>query len=316
MGMQNKEEIVRILPIKIRKLLEENKIKYEHLQEIRFRVGQPVLLKYQNQEIVLKEKKEIGEKKYSSYFFSKEEMKETMEYISNFSMYAFENEMRQGFLTIPGGHRVGIAGKVFVEQGRIKRITNIGMLNIRIAHEVIGCSKKIIDFLWEKGEFCHTLIISPPGGGKTTLLRDIIREIAGEKSSLTVGVVDERSEIAASYMGVPQNQLGSRCDVMDGCPKAEGMLMLLRSMAPDVIALDEIGGREDIDALKNGRNCGCKILATIHGNSLEEIRKKTQMKEFIENQGFERYVVLENRLQTGKIKEILDETGKKIVQVS
>lgn len=311
--MQNKEEIVRILPIKIRKLFDENKIQYEYLQEIRFRVGQPVLLQYKNQEFSLKEKKEG--KEIAVCIFSKEEMKETMEYISNFSMYAFENEIRQGFLTIQGGHRIGIAGKVFVEQGRVKRITNIGMLNIRIAHEVIGCSKKVIEYLWENDNFCHTLIISPPGGGKTTLLRDIIREIAGERSRLTVGVVDERSEIAASYMGIPQNQLGARCDVMDGCPKAEGLLMLLRSMAPDVIALDEIGGDEDLAALQQGRNCGCKILATIHGNSLEEIRKKPQMKEFMNNQGFERYVILGNRLQTGTIREILDHAGEKVVQV-
>lgn len=313
MGMQNKEEIVRILPIRIRRLFDENKIQYEYLQEVRFRVGQPVLLQYKNQEFSLKEKKEG--RGIAACIFSKEEMKETIEYISNFSMYAFENEMRQGFLTIQGGHRIGIAGKVFVEQGRVKRITNIGSLNIRIAHEVIGCSKKIIQYLWEKDEFCHTLIISPPGGGKTTLLRDIIREIAGEKSRLTVGVVDERSEIAASYMGIPQNQLGIRCDVMDGCPKAEGLLMLLRSMAPDVIALDEIGGEEDLAALQQGRNCGCKILATIHGSSIEEIKRKPQMKELMANQGFERYVILGNRLQTGTIREILDHTGEKVVQV-
>lgn len=313
MGMQNKEEIVRILPIRIRRLFDENKIQYEYLQEVRFRVGQPVLLQYKNQEFSLKEKKEG--RGIAACIFSKEEMKETIEYISNFSMYAFENEMRQGFLTIQGGHRIGIAGKVFVEQGRVKRITNIGSLNIRIAHEVIGCSKKIIEYLWEKDEFCHTLIISPPGGGKTTLLRDIIREIAGEKSRLTVGVVDERSEIAASYMGIPQNQLGTRCDVMDGCPKAEGLLMLLRAMAPDVIALDEIGGEEDLAALQQGRNCGCKILATIHGSSIEEIKRKPQMKELMANQGFERYVILGNRLQTGTIREILDHTGEKVVQV-
>ena len=299
---------MRILPVRIRKMLEENGINYEYLQEIRFRVGQPVILQYKNQEYLLKDKKvNPGQ---DNFFFTKEEMKETMEYISNFSMYAFENEMRQGFITIPGGHRIGIAGKVFVEQGKVKRITNIGMINIRLSHEVIGCSRNIIDVLWEEGNFCHTLIISPPGGGKTTLLRDIIREIAEDR--LTVGVVDERSEIAASYLGIPQNQLGIRCDVMDGCPKVEGILMLLRSMAPDVIAVDEIGGREDIEALIYGRNCGCKILATIHGNSVEEIKSKPQMREFIENRGFERYVVLENRLQAGKIKEISDWSGRKI----
>lgn len=298
--MRQKEEINRILPMRIRKLLEKNGINFAYLQEIRFRVGQPVILQYKNQELFFKE----------DNIFTREEMKETMEYISNFSMYAFENEMRQGFLTIPGGHRIGIAGKVFVEEGRVKRVTNIGMLNIRLAHEVVGCSKKIMEYLWQEKELCHTLIISPPGGGKTTLLRDMIREIAGGNKGLTVGVVDERSEIAAGYMGIPQNRLGERCDVMDGCPKAEGMLMLVRSMAPDVIAVDEIGGKEDMHALQYGRNCGCKILATIHGNSLEEVKAKPQMKEFIENQGFDRYVVLGNRMQTGTVREILDRSGK------
>ena len=283
-GMQRKEEIERILPIRIRRLLEEKGIKHEYLQEIRFRVGQPVILQYKNQEFILEEKRGMIGQGQNTTLFTSEEMQETIEYISNYSLYAFENEMRQGFLTIQGGHRIGIAGKVFVDQGRVKRITNIGMLNIRIAHEVVGCSKEIIDYLWEKDSFCHTLIISPPGGGKTTMLRDIIREIAGGKNGLTVGVVDERSEIAASYMGVPQNQLGLRCDVMDGCPKAEGMLMLLRSMAPEVIAVDEVGGRDDIDALQSGRNCGCKILATIHGDSLEEVQEKPQMKEFLKKQ--------------------------------
>ena len=232
-----------------------------------------------------------------------------MEYVSNYSMYAYESQLRQGYITIRGGHRVGIAGKVVLENGRVKTITEIGMINIRFAREYIGCSKKIMPYVTECGNLLSTLIISPPGGGKTTLLRDMIREMASEKEGKTVGVVDERSEIAACYLGVPQNDLGVTTDVLDGCPKAEGMLMLLRSMAPDVIAVDEIGTKEDMQAICQVANCGCKILATIHGTSIEEIRDKPFLKEIIGLNIFQRFLVLDNRFHVGSIKGVYKERG-------
>jgi stage III sporulation protein AA len=158
----------------------------------------------------------------------------------------------------------------------------------------------------------HTLIISPPRCGKTTLLRDMIRQISDGNDYVkgcSVGVVDERSELAGSYQGIPQNQMGIRTDVLDGCPKAEGMLMLIRSMSPQVIAVDEIGAPDEVQAIKYAMHCGCKMIATVHGESLEEIRRKPLLEQMISEQCFERYVVLSNRRRVGKIANIYDKDG-------
>ena len=307
--MEKEKDILGILAKNIRRLFESCNLSFDELQEIRMRIGQPLLLLYQNREYFLLETGNLGIESQQVHRVTREEMSETMEYVSNYSMYAFENEIKQGFLTVQGGHRVGIAGKVVIEQGIVKRISQIGMLNIRLSHEKKGCSKKILPLLKEQENFCHTLIISPPGGGKTTLLRDLIRTISSGKENVTVGVVDERSELAACYMGVPQNDIGFRSDVLDGCPKAEGMLMLVRSMAPDIIAVDEIGTVEDINAILYAMHCGCKILATAHGNSMEEIRAKECFQKLLNVHGFERFVVLENRFHAGRIKGVYKAEG-------
>ena len=299
----------------IRKLFEGCSLSFDELQEIRMRIGQPLVLLYQNREYFLLETGGFGIEPRQIHIVTREEMQETMEYISNYSMYAYENEIKQGFLTVQGGHRVGIAGKVVMEQGIVKRISQIGMLNIRLSHEKKGCSQDILPLLKEQGDFCHTLIISPPGGGKTTLLRDLIRAISSGKESVTVGIVDERSELAACYMGVPQNDIGFRSDVLDGCPKAEGMLMLVRSMAPDIIAVDEIGTMEDIHAILYAMHCGCKILATAHGNSIEEIKAKESFRKLLNAYGFERFVVLENRFHVGRVKGVYKADGTLCKQI-
>ena len=222
-------------------------------------------------------------------------MKETLSRMSQYSMYALEEEIRNGFFTIQGGHRVGVAGKAVCEHGKILTIRNIYSLNVRVARQKKGCAENVIPWLVQEGSIYNTLILSPPGAGKTTMLRDCIRLLSEGTPRLPgqkVGVVDERSELAAGFSGIPQNDLGSRTDVLDACPKAEGMRLLVRSMSPRILAVDELGSREDYLAVEEALHCGCRILGTMHVGRIEELREKLYLSQWLEREFFERFVFL------------------------
>lgn len=299
------EEVLSIFPSGLREILRQMNIRPEELQEIRIRAERPVLAVCGGRERMSLKKLTAGQ------------VGEILAYLSNYSLYAYEGEIRQGFLSLPGGHRVGLAGKAVLEHGQIKTMTDISSLNIRFAHEIPGCADGLLPHLWEEEKLCHTLIASAPGRGKTTLLRDLIRQVSNGSSlheGMTVGVVDERSEIAGSYRGVPGNDVGIRTDVLDACPKAEGMMMLIRSMAPQVVAVDEIGSREDLWALQYAMHCGCVLLATVHGDSVQELQRKPVLREMIEAAMFERYVFLESGKNPGQMGAILDREGHELVK--
>jgi len=293
-------ELVNILGSRIRSILEKRKIPYDKLQEIRLRIGKPIIVIADNVEWVMRE------------VIEKEEFMETLEYICKYSLYAFENELKQGFITIEGGHRVGISGQVYVENGEVKNFKNISSMNIRVSHEVLHCAQRILPYVTQEKEVLNTLIVSPPRCGKTTLLRDLVRQISDGNfyiKGCTVGVVDERSEIAGCYLGIPQNQVGIRTDILDACPKSKGMMMLVRSMAPRVIAVDELGGAEDVYAMEYAMNCGCRFIATVHGKSMEEIRKKPLFENLVKEHRFDRYIVLGNDGGIGSVEGIYDDRG-------
>ena len=240
-------------------------------------------------------------KSREQYLVTREDLKETLEYISGYSLYAYEDEIRQGFLSVQGGHRVGVTGKVILDGDHIRGMKYISCINIRLAHQIPGCAAKVMPYIRRKDWVAHTLIISPPRCGKTTLLRDIIRQLSNGSqgfSGLTVGVVDERSELAGCYQGIPQNDLGMRTDVLDGCPKAEGMRMLIRSMSPAVVAVDELGKEEDYKAVETVIHCGCKLIATAHGNSMEDVLSQPFFLKLRDMQVFERYIVLGKKPQS------------------
>ncbi|MBE5921815.1 MAG: stage III sporulation protein AA [Lachnospiraceae bacterium] len=305
------DEILQLFPHRIRMLFLGRPIEFEQMQEIRLRVRQPLMMIYGGSEYIISTKGGFCKHANPPYIVTENDIRETVEYISNYSLYAFEEDIKRGFLTVPGGHRVGIAGKTVVEQGRVKCIRNISFLNIRLSHEMKGCAEGCLPQIMHKDGVFHTLIVSPPMGGKTTLLRDMIRLLSNMRYHISV--IDERSEIAGSYLGAPSNDLGMRTDVLDACPKALGLEMVIRSMAPDIVAVDEIGGEEDFAALRNAVNCGCVILATMHGRSMEDLLCKPFFRDAFEQKMFERFLVRgRNADKQERIWEIYDGRGQRI----
>lgn len=310
--MEQTQGFLHIFSLRIRHVLEKLKVETDKLQEIRLRAGCPLLVNWNGQEYFVNQEGELSASREEGVLVEREDLLETVEYMADYSLYAFEDEIRRGFLTIQGGHRIGIAGKIIMEGDRVKSVKHISFLNVRLSHQYKGCADAVLPYLFEDGEVCHTLIISPPRGGKTTLLRDLIRQISDGTEKFpgrTVGVVDERSEIGGSYLGVPQNDLGIRTDVLDCCPKAEGMMMLVRAMAPQVIAVDEIGDYRDIRAIESVIHCGCRLLATVHGTSIEDVKRKPLLQKLVREHVFDRYILLHDREHIGQVKEIFDGRG-------
>lgn len=249
--MNNIEEILRYFPINLSNVLrntfDSNRQIEENIQEIRIRIGKPIILKLRQADILVQ------------YIITQTEILQTLEKMCENSIYTYKNQICEGFITIKGGHRIGITGTAVVENDRVINLKYITSLNIRIARQVLNCSEKILGQIIDKENdtIYNTLIVSPPGKGKTTMLRDTIRKISNGIEEINFRgrnccVVDERGEISAMYKGVPQNDIGIRTDVIENISKAKGMKMLIRSMAPEIIACDEIGSKEDVQAIRRG----------------------------------------------------------------
>lgn len=289
------------------------------LEEIRLRLGRPVTLCFGKENFWLNSSgKKIPILEGEPFIADLALMERTIALLTASSFYALETELSQGYLTLPGGHRVGFTGEGILDKGQIKGMKYLSSLNFRIAREVIGAAKKLTPWLLDtKGNrIYHSLIISPPGAGKTTILRDLIRQLStgvpGMFSGVNVGLVDERGEIASSFHGLPQNDVGFQTDVLTGCPKGEAMMILLRTMAPQVIAVDELGGEQEIQPLLEVLNAGISIIATAHGRDLEGLRKRPVLGKLIEKGCFERLVFLSIRLGPGTVEKILDHKGREI----
>lgn len=278
--MNNNMEIIEYFPSKIGQTIKNNLNMNNDkvLEEIRIRVSKPIIFKFNQQETII------------DHLITTEDILEILEKITENSIYSYQKQICEGFITLKGGHRVGITGNVVMENDRVININYIYSLNFRIARQILGISEKIMNEIYCNDQIYNSLIISSPGAGKTTLLRDLIRNVSQYK---TVGVVDERGEIAAMYKNEPQNDMGLKVDILNNISKSLGMKMLVRSMAPDVICADEIGTKEDIEAIKYAVTSGVKGIFTAHGNSLEDIEKSPILKELLEMNLIEKVIILD-----------------------
>lgn len=302
--------LVTVFPISIRPRMQ--KINWDGLEEIRVRIGWPVELIYDNRN------EWLGN--YDS-MIDRHKLDEMLNYITGYSIYAMEEELKQGYITFSGGHRIGITGHATYEplgngiEQQITNLVDIGGLNIRIAHERKGCAEKIIPFLRKEDSIYSTIFFAAPGVGKTTYLRDAIRILSNGDDAYAgykICVVDERSEIAACINGEPQNDLGKRCDVLDACPKLIGMRMVLRSMSPDIIAVDELGKAEEFQMLEQMQCSGVKVLGTMHAGNIAEVLRNPMMKSCVAAGAVERFIQL-GRLDNGKRTfRIFDGQGKEV----
>ncbi len=285
------DEILRCFPNNIYQIFsnifKENTRIVNELQEIRIRTDRPILLKLRNEDIILQ------------YNITQSEVLQILERLCENSIYAYKNQICEGFITIKGGHRIGLTGSCVIENGKIINVKYISSLNFRIARQILNCSTKVLREIVDvdNKDIYNTIIVAPPGRGKTTVLRDVIRRLSNGISEInfrgkTCGVVDERGEIAAMYKGIPQNDLGIRTDVIENVNKNQGIHMLIRTMAPEIVACDEIGSNEDVEAIRYALYSGVKGIFTMHGKNVEDIKNNKQIYELIENKEIQKIIFL------------------------
>lgn len=307
------EEVINSLSINLREMIKSISRDNINIEEIRLRSLKPLIVNSNNKDYFYNTRlNKLDLNMDNPYIVSKDDIEQTFQIMCKYSIHSFIDDIKKGFITLRGGHRVGIVGKTIIEDGQVKNIKHISSLNIRISREVLGCSDKVLKHIIKgKDKINNTLIISPPQCGKTTLIRDIVRNISNGNeeflfSGMKVALIDERNEISGSYLGVPQMDVGIRTDVIETCPKDIGIMMLLRSMSPNVIVTDEIGNMDEIKALYTALNGGVSLITTVHGDSIDDIRNRKELSNLLDSELFKKVIILSSKKGPGTIEKIYD----------
>ena len=284
-------DVLSYLPENLKKILANTvKLLGDNVQEIRFRIGRPLIVGSLNGNFAILPNGNLSPAIGGAYIVTPSDVRVIFQLICENSIYAHMEDIRQGFITIKGGHRVGFTGRAVCNDKKIESFKDISSINIRIAKEVIGAANDVIDDIIENESIVNTLLISPPLIGKTTVLRDITRQISNK--GFKVAVADDRGEIAAMYKGIPQNDIGIQTDVIENAPKKEAVSMMLRSMSPQVIISDEISNEDDAYAVEQCFGTGVSVIGSAHGHSIEEIAERKFLRGLIGKGGFRKVILL------------------------
>lgn len=277
------DQVCDMLPLNLRQVaLSVPKTERVVAEEIRLRVGHPVSITLPMGEAFLPGSSAVTSKDLYS----------VLEIATKASAHTAMDRICQGYIAVAGGHRLGICGNVVCKDRKIHNLRHISSLNIRIAKQIPGIGNELLRKICAEGMASSALVVAPPGAGKTTLLRDLIRGLSYGivERPLCVGVADERGELAAMWDGIPQFDLGPHTDVLDGCSKAEGLMILLRGMNPRVLAMDEITAPEDVEALETASGCGVSLLASAHGRTMEDLLTRPIYKKMLHNNVFRKLI--------------------------
>lgn len=287
--MQSYRQAVQVLPLHIRQLaLRLPPEQMMQVEEIRLRIGRRPAAVLWDGEFPLP----------GSRMVEREDLERLVEIASRWSIHTVLEQMCRGFLPLEGGHRLGLCGTAVMKGESVHALRDISCANLRIARQRVGVCQPLLSRLRSPSQLHNTLILAPPGAGKTTLLRDLIRAVSSGEDGLRVGVVDERGELAAAWRGHAQLELGERTDVLSDCPKAVGMELLLRGMSPQVLAVDEITARRDVQAMAGAVGCGVSLLATAHGTNKQDLERRPVYRELMQQGIFRRLVTI--RVKNGQ----------------
>lgn len=320
MGLEQVDEVLHLFPPTLKEIIAKLPLKVrETLEEIRLRCQKPLHIRWTGGDSWLTMEGRLTQNLVEAYRVEAKDVQHAVQALTQNSLYALEEELRAGYITIKGGHRVGLAGETVVEKGSIRTLKNISSLNIRLARSLPGCARPLLPYLVSpSGRPYHILVLSPPRCGKTTLLRDLIRSFSCGipelgLPGLNVGVVDERSEIAGCYQGIPQLDVGPRTDVLDRCPKWEGLFMLVRAMGPEVVATDEVGKPKELEALQEALHSGVILLASVHASTLEELKRRPGWGVLLRQGVWQRFILLSRGLGPGTVEAIMDGEGRALL---
>lgn len=302
------EQLAYLFPRRVWQALAQCPIQVrEQMEEIRLRAEKPLMVQYGGRDAFISAMGEVHRVPTAPLILTAKEVQEAFEAACQHSLYAYEEEIRQGFITVRGGYRIGICGKVNAKHGQIVSFPYCTGLCIRIMRELPGCADDVLPFIAQGERVYTSLIVSPPMMGKTTLLRDLARQISNGiygSGGKRVCVVDERSEIAGAVDGLAQLDIGLRTDLLDACPKSQGMMMALRALAPQVLITDELDGETDACAVREACFAGVKVLASAHAGSERELMNRTGLQMLFSQKVFERMLILGNR--PGQLQRVLD----------